>query len=124
MSFENPARPSTSTGQHRYQHPSHPSRPSCALHRKQLQAGHTANSLNNLGILAYYEGDKAAAHSYLQQALAIYTSRLGANHPDTQRTSASLAVVRAELDAGPPAPVVPTLTDRLRTTWQRLWQQR
>ena len=55
----------------------------------------TARSLNNLDFLAYYEGDLAAARSYLARALAIYEQRLGPEHPDTRRIRASLAYVVA-----------------------------
>lgn len=100
---------------------------SLPIFEQLLGADHPAiaTNLNNLGTLAADEGNIDAAHTYLQQALSIYELRLGADHPDTQRARKNLAAIHAELSSlSSPVPTFkPTLTDRLRTTWQRMWRR-
>ncbi len=64
-----------------------------AIREKALGPDHpdTAQSLNDLGNLCFYEGDLPASASYLRQALRIWEKRLGLNHPDSQTAKDNLA---------------------------------
>ena len=56
----------------------------------------TALSLNNLGVLCYHEGDRAAAVGYIRRALAIWERVLGPNHPQTAQARADLAFLLSD----------------------------
>ena len=73
-----------------------------AIREQALGPSHpdTARSLNNLGVLCYYEGELEQCAVLLRRALAIYEQSLGAEHPDTRSTRESLAVVEARLAEG------------------------
>jgi tetratricopeptide (TPR) repeat protein len=70
-----------------------------AIREKALGPDHpdTAQSLNNLSILAYYEGDYAESARLMRLALAIYEKRLGANQPDTVGSRESLTAIEEKL---------------------------
>ncbi|MCP4362163.1 MAG: tetratricopeptide repeat protein [Chloroflexi bacterium] len=71
------------------------------IREKALGPDHpdTARSLNNLGTLAYYEGNKHEAARLMQQALTILQKKLGDNHPDTQNSRQSLATIQSDLQS-------------------------
>lgn len=70
-----------------------------AIREKALGPDHPdiASTLNNLAILAYYEGDYAAAVRLMRRALTISEQRLGPQHPNTVNSRQSLAVIEAKL---------------------------
>jgi hypothetical protein len=53
----------------------------------------TAQSLDNLAVVMYEQGDLDSARTLLERALAIREGRLGADHPDTLRSREQLAAV-------------------------------
>ena len=59
----------------------------------------TAQSLNNLGFLLYYEKNYAGALPLIQRVLVIRQQRLGPDHPDTQGSAQSLAVIEQAAQA-------------------------
>jgi hypothetical protein len=58
----------------------------------------TATSLHNFADVRRAQGDLQAARTLLDRALAIWETRLGADHPDTVRSREALAAVVAELE--------------------------
>ena len=70
-----------------------------AIRERVLGSEHpdTAGSLNNMGILCYYEGDFPTAADHMRRALAIWEKVLGPDHPNTRGSRESLAVIEAEL---------------------------
>ena len=70
-----------------------------AINEKALGPDHpdTAYSLNNLAVLAYYEGDMPEAARLMRRALAIREKALGAQHPLTQSSRRSLAAIEDAL---------------------------
>ncbi|MDM8526901.1 tetratricopeptide repeat protein [Anaerolineales bacterium HSG24] len=56
----------------------------------------TATSLNNLGVLCYYQGQLNEAIDFIGQALAIEEVVLGANHPSTKSTRDNLAFLTSK----------------------------
>ena len=59
-----------------------------AINEQLLGENHpdTAQSLDNLGILASYQADYLSARFYFERALAIRLASLGEQHPDTARS--------------------------------------
>ncbi len=57
-----------------------------------------ATSLFNLGVLRYQQGQYEAAQSLLLQALPIYQTTLGSNHPNTQALQSWINRVEAALN--------------------------
>jgi hypothetical protein len=57
----------------------------------------TAGSLNNMGVLCYYEGDLQGAADYMRWALAALEKSLGHDHPDTRQSRANLAAIEGQL---------------------------
>ena len=53
-----------------------------------------AASLNNLAVLRYHQNRYDEAEALFLQALEIWESVLGSNHPNTQSTKNSLAHLR------------------------------
>ena len=53
----------------------------------------TAESLNNLAILYFYQGKYEQAEPLYQRALAIYEQQLGALHPNTATSLNNLAAL-------------------------------
>ena len=49
-----------------------------------------ANSYNNLGGVAYHQGEYEEAKAYYQKALKIYVSKLGEDHPNTVYSKANM----------------------------------
>ena len=56
----------------------------------------TARSLNNLGYLLQAQGDLAGARPVFERALAIFTARLGPDHPNTRIVRGNLAALPRE----------------------------
>jgi Tfp pilus assembly protein PilF len=71
-----------------------------AIREARLGPDHpdTAQSLNNLAVVLYNQGDLDGARPLHERALAIYETRLGTDHPDTVRSRQNLAAVVAALD--------------------------
>ena len=68
--------------------------------------------VNNLGTLAYDQGDLSAARAYLERALWIFEQTLGSDHPKTRTVRENLADVLA---AGTQLLRRPSLMARLRS---------
>jgi tetratricopeptide (TPR) repeat protein len=64
-----------------------------AIREEALGPDHpdTADSLNNLACVLYYQGDLAGARPPIERALAIREKALGPEHPDTAESLNSLA---------------------------------
>jgi len=62
---------------------------------------HTADSLDNLGILLHRQGDPAGARVLVGRALAIRERALGPDHPDTVRSRRLACLAPDRLGAEP-----------------------
>lgn len=67
-----------------------------------------ARSLNNLAILCYYEQNLPEAAALMRRALTIFQQVLGPQHPDTQSSRRSLAVIEAAMQQAASSPPAPT----------------
>ena len=61
----------------------------------------TFQSLNNLGGLLHAQGEYAAAKAYYEAALAIFSERLGVEHPYTLGVRNALAALVAAMGENP-----------------------
>ena len=62
-----------------------------------------ADSLNNLALVLRDQGDVDGARALHERALAIYESRLGADHPSTAKSRRELATTISEPKSSPVA---------------------
>ena len=72
----------------------------------------TAQTLNNLGILAHVRGDYSASRKYLEEALSICQKVLGIEHTGTAGTLINLGILARNQGDYPAAQV------SLLTRWQ------
>jgi tetratricopeptide (TPR) repeat protein len=70
--------------------------------RREWKHPDTAQSLNNLALLRYSQGDYDGARPLFERALAIHEKVLGAEHPSTAASLNNLDGRPCQLYIGPP----------------------